>query len=544
MAAEFGIPTPNPLGELKYLKYAFYIFVYAFKIIVFMGAYWILIFLLPFLAYDLAQVLFVPYDLIGTCSGVFSLFFSSFPWLAIASSCVGLFLMVMTTTQNVIRVTSKNKNYEVWSKIAKTKNANENGQYSKLLSGNPEGFIFGRLQTNFVRKAVSMDGHILTIGGAGSGKSSCVAIPSLMSWESRVFAVDIKGELYEKTKGHRPNIKVFNPMKSDSDGYNPYYLLAQSRNPVQDAREIALAIIPKPENIKEPFWIESAQNIFTGAILHFFNEGFTFIQTIRAIQSTPIEKLVSILHSSPTEDARYFVNQLVGMDIKTLSGVFSEVSNKIMAFATDPDLKACLSKDHCVTPENIERGYDVYLNIPEHKLEQWKGLLTLIINQFLKHFERRPDTDAAPVLFLLDEFSRLGKIETVIHGLATLRSKKVTICVLTQSLAQLDVIYGKEQRQVIADNCQYKAVLNATDADTQDYFSRLVDTFDKVKYSKSANYEQYSGLGKGTGTSETTEEKRIIKPEEFGTLEDIVLLTPFGFLRIDRAPYYSDKAFS
>jgi type IV secretion system protein VirD4 len=115
---------------------------------------------------------------------------------------------------------------------------------------------------------------------------------------------------------------------------------------------------------------------------------------------------------------------------------------------------------------------------------------------------------------------------------------------LTQSLAQLDVIYGKEQRQVIADNCQYKAILNATDADTQDYFSRLVGTFDKAKHSTNANFGQYTGLGKGTGTSETTEEKRIIKPEEFSTLKDLVLLTPYGFTRIDKTPYYSTVAFS
>lgn len=504
--------------------------------------------------FGIAKLLFKPFMFIGGYWILPAFIYESYSapksdeTIAVFLYVVGLIFAVLTTIQNIVKRVTKNKKYRWWHMFTRSQNTKKDVQHPKinteLLSNESQGFIFGKQQPYFVRKAVTMDGHILVIGGAGSGKSSCIAIPSLMSWESRVFAVDIKGELHTKTSNRRPNIKVFNPMSSDSDGYNPYYLLARSRNPVQDAREIAIAIIPKPENVKEPFWIESAQNIFTGAILHFFNEGFTFIQTIGAIQSTPIEKLVSTIHSSHTEDARYFVNQLVGMDIKTLSGVFSEVSNRIMPFATDPDIKACLSREQCVTPEDIERGFDVYLNIPEDKLEQWKGLLTLIINQFLKHFERRPDTDSTPVLFLLDEFARLGKIETVIHGLATLRSKKVTICILTQSLAQLDVIYGKEQRQVIADNCQYKAVLNATDADTQDYFSRIVGTFDKTKYSTSANFEQYTGLGKGTGTSETTEEKRIIKPEEFGTLTDIVLLTPYGFCRVDKTPYYSDEAFT
>ena len=70
-----------------------------------------------------------------------------------------------------------------------------------------------------------------------------------------------------------------------------------------------------------------------------------------------------------------------------------------------------------------------------------------------------------------------------------------------------------------------------------------VGTYDKTKYSTNANYEQYTGLGKGTSKSETTEEKRIVKPETFATLKDIILLSPFGFFRVNKTPYYSHKAF-
>src|SRR5512138_2098341 len=95
---------------------------------------------------------------------------------------------------------------------------------------------------------------------------------------------------------------------------------------------------------------------------------------------------------------------------------------------------------------------------------------------FLNHFERRHESNDTPILFLLDEFARFGKLEGIVHGLATLRSKKITICILIQSLAQLDATYGQEQRKIIADNCGYKAILRATDADTQRYFSQLVGT--------------------------------------------------------------------
>jgi type IV secretory pathway TraG/TraD family ATPase VirD4 len=133
---------------------------------------------------------------------------------------------------------------------------------NQLQSGttNINGFIFGKDKNNrAVFKPQNADGHVLVVGGVGSGKSSCLAIPTLRHWGSSVFAIDIKGELYDKSYQYRPYIKVFDPKDNSAFGYDPYIFLRQSQNPAQEARAIAQAIIPLPPDIKEPFWIESAQ---------------------------------------------------------------------------------------------------------------------------------------------------------------------------------------------------------------------------------------------------------------------------------------------
>jgi type IV secretion system protein VirD4 len=412
----------------------------------------------------------------------------------------------------------------------------------KLLQAKPIGFIFGKNFLFFVSKKENMDGHVLVMGGSGSGKSTAIAIPSLIAWRERAFVVDIKGELYAKTRHRRPNILPFDPLDESSYGYDPYYQLNQSANLAGDAREIALALIVKSPDIKEPFWVDGAQNLFTGAILHYFLLGRSFVQTIEAIQDTMPKTLVNSIHSSKYVEARRFVGQFLDMDIKTLSGIYAELCNRIMVFGSDPLLRKCLSKKRIIKPTDLERGCDVYLMFPEDKLEQWHGLVTLIVNQFLKHFERRGERGNIPILFLLDEFPRLGKVEAV-KGLATLRSKKVHICLIVQSLAQLDLVYGSDYRQVIADNCQYKAVLNATDAQTQEYFSRLVGTDERPKITTSKTFREETQEVKNTGISETREEKRVIKPEEFATLKDIVLLTPYGYCRVRKTPCYRTLAF-
>jgi len=414
----------------------------------------------------------------------------------------------------------------------------EDADGSSMQSDEPCGVVFGKQEKSYIVKPEEVDGHALVVGGVGSGKSSCIAIPTLWAWKNSVFAIDIKGELYEKTKNIRPNIKVFNPTNENSYGYDPYYFLKQSHNKAQEARAIAQAIIPLPPDIKDPFWIESAQSLFTGAILHFFSEGYSFIETLRFIQSMPQQELIQAIYASDFEEARYYVASFLVADEKTLSGIVLEISRNILPFITDRNLISCFSKKKNLTPADLEYGSDIYIQLSEHLLRQWKNLLTLIVSQFLTYFEQRSEESPTPILFLLDEFPRLGKVGAIIDGLATLRSKKITICLIIQSLAQLDLIYGTNERKVIADTCSYKAILSATDAETQEYFSRLVGTYDKEITSYGTNSSPYIGVPKGQSTNTYEQEKRIIKPEEFATLSDIVLLTPFGTLRVEKDPYY------
>ncbi|MCL2513993.1 MAG: type IV secretory system conjugative DNA transfer family protein [Oscillospiraceae bacterium] len=406
----------------------------------------------------------------------------------------------------------------------------------ELASAHKQGVIFGKWRGQYLVKPEQADGHVLVVGGSGSGKSSCVAIPTLRSWRGGVFAIDIKGELYETTRHFRKNIKVFNPLDNNSCGYDPFYSLRHSDNPAQGAGAIAEAVIPLPRDTKEPFWIESAQIILTGAILHYHGRGAGFLQTVKVIQSTPPKDLIQAILSSDVQEARYCVNSLADMSEKTLSGVMAEISRHVVAFITDRALISALSRPKIITPADLEYGGDIYIQIPEHLLNQWKNLLGMIVNQFMRYFEKHGP--ARRILFLLDEFPRLGKIEAVTNGLATLRGRGINIMLIVQSLAQLDEIYGRDNRKVIADNCTYQAILSAADADTQELFSRLVGTYDRLKKSYGKNLEIF-GLSSNRHEGVAFEKSPIIKPEQFRQLKnDVIVLTPYGFCRVEKAPYY------
>lgn len=455
-------------------------------------------------------------------------------------------------SNNIIRIVKQDPSFNILKMFPNRENKKVKGRGSKghrVLK--PKGFIFGKSGLQYISKSEDKDGHIAILGGAGSGKSSAIAIPSLISWQGPVFAIDIKGELTEKTRkfrlDHSQKVKVLNPLDPNSYGFNPFEIFKTSKNIVQDTREIVNAIIPTRADEKDPFWTESAQNVLSAAILYAYENSLGFNGAIELVTTTSLATFIELVEKSHNPKTKMFTSQLKGLKEQTLSSIGQTLNNRILPFATDSDLINVLNRPENISPSDLEENQDIYIQIPEDKIEQWQGLLTLIVNSFLKAFERRSEQDLTHtpnrVLFALDEFPRLGKVQTITNGLATLRSKQITIAIFMQSMAQLDLIYGKETRQVIFDNCQYKAILRATDQETQEYLSKLVGTFDKMKKSTSTHFGAFAKINTGSGASKTTEEKRIIKPEEFASLKDIVLLTPEGFQRIEKASYWKDKNF-
>jgi type IV secretion system protein VirD4 len=137
---------------------------------------------------------------------------------------------------------------------------------------------------------------------------------------------------------------------------------------------------------------------------------------------------------------------------------------------------------------------------------------------------------------MLDEFPRLGKIDIITSAISTLRSKGITIAIFCQSLSQLDAIYGKPARQTIIDNCQYKAILNATDVESQDYFSKLIGIMARSTRSYGESHDSEAENLSYSSQISLVLNQPILYPHEFATLKDIVLITPKGFCRVDRVP--------
>lgn len=401
------------------------------------------------------------------------------------------------------------------------------------------------------------EGNFMIVGGNGSGKSAGIAKPTLKTWQGPICATDVKGELsdfYEELRHRRlvlrPYIK-FDPMQADCPSYDPFGLLSHDseENLLNNIKEIAMAIAPVSPDDKQPFWAETEQGILVAAILYYFELGLSFSETMCKIASLSMSELCSILLQRGDVRIKVIIGEVATMKPETVANFDRGLRNKIMLFAVDPYISHAFRGQregaNCFSWEDLDE-YNIFLCIPADKIEQWSGAVNLMYTQLIRHLERRPEkyseeySHSPQTLLLMDEFARFGKLEMITSALATLRSKNVNICLMIQSVAQLDKIYGEYDRRIIFDNCQFQAILRANDAGTQRYLCELIGTHMSIQRSMSEHRDEFLDT---TGYSRQISETRdwVVQPHELSTLDDVLLLTPYGFSRIKKFRLYDDE---
>lgn len=398
--------------------------------------------------------------------------------------------------------------------------------------------------------------NAVVVGGCGSGKSSGVAKPSLGTFRGAICATDIKGELsdfymslYQRGIVTRPYI-IFDPTQPDGIGYDPFYhLLHDDENLVNNIWDIVTAIHPLPADAREPFWVKTEQAILAAALLYYFRLGSSFSETISNILSSNIKSLCEKVRRSNDVLAMMFLGEVADMEIEQQAAFDRGLQNVLIQFNADPFISNAFrgerEKATYFTWDDLD-DCNIFLRIPAEKITQWSGAITLMYSQLIRYLERRPDKYTAEganniqTLLLMDEIARFGKLEMLPDAIATLRSKSVNICLVIQSLAQLDKLFGVYDRRIILDNCKYKIILSADDAETQQYLSDLIGKHKGIQRSVSEHLDEFMDeTGYSREISESWEYR--VQPQELSTLKDVLLLTPYGFCRAEKVELHNNE---
>lgn len=436
----------------------------------------------------------------------------------------------------------------------KTYKAREKRTTEKITDKKAQSGVFFGID-NRGRKAYKteeQEGHILIVGGSGSGKSTSVIIPSLRDYRNNIVAIDVKGELSKTVEeyGFRDGKKqlIINPKNVNSAKYNPLWEISGKsfQEKIKILNRIAYFIFTESEG-SDPFWTQAARMLFLGLMAYYAGyKNYEFTESIENILiNLNQENIKSIVEEIQKEleirpellDIIKFLGQFCDMNASTYTSITGNLAVKLHNLDNSRELKNNVFTGNGEVvdfEELLKNETDIYLQIEEQDLSIYGDFVALFLGQLLDFFQERQEYNQE-ILILIDELPRLGKIEGLQNSLSTLRSKRISIVCVIQSLAQLNKLYGKETAKIIIDNCQYLAILSATEKESAEYFACLVGKYDAKT--------ETTTIGKNNKKSVTRSltEKFEFPPETLRVLPSknrLILLNPEGQFLLNKQPFF------
>lgn len=419
----------------------------------------------------------------------------------------------------------------------------------ELLYKKPTGIVLGKdkYTQKYVCKLLEEDGHVFLIGGSGSGKSSCYVIPALLvNPKARIFAVDIKGELsFKSAKYGDEHILIFDPCDRSKYGYDPLYNLSEdsgTQQILETMQNITYSLISLPAGLKDPFWKNSARNLLLGLLIYYYKQGIqNIVEIIDEILGRPIrDSIQAVMENAKQNSVEYrYIIQFSSMADETLGGIVAEMNNHLAIFSNDQNIRYAFRDNSCkISPLKLESGYSIYLSIREEKLSAYYDVMQLILNQTLAQLEKRPE-DSEPIIVVIDELPRIlsaGKLDRLLDGARTLRSRNVCLYLITQSTEALMSAYSENEVADLISNCPYIIVLSASSVKTQKSVCAWCGKYKVRKQSWNGSKDRKCTIA--------YEEKDIVEPSDLMTLKntgEAIVITPYGYCRIQKVPWYKDK---
>ena len=226
------------------------------------------------------------------------------------------------------------------------------------------------------------------------------------------------------------------------------------------------------------------------------------------------------------------IESFVGTDDMLGANSMQNLVKQLSLFIRDPYLCQNIRrpKDGEVAFEpSIIEDHNCFIIIPDEDLRYYRQLTQVLTAQTLNYFKGRPLDSGHTILMALDEASSLGSID-IKEPLQKYRKRKIRIMMLVQSLVDIDITWGHDEKASMMANFKYKVILEASEPNEQEYWARAIGN--EIQLTKSRT---------GDRITETEHKDYIIEPSELANMGDNLLLRYKGGYRIlKKKPYYKN----
>jgi type IV secretion system protein VirD4 len=304
-----------------------------------------------------------------------------------------------------------------------------------------------------------------------SGKGVSSVIPTLLSYPGSIIILDFKGEAFNITSGFRSRFgKVYRwaPTGDTGHHFNPMMEIRGGDDAFSDANLIA-DILTTPasgvSNSSSEHFTTAARDFLTAVILHCLCSDWPH-------KSLPgCREFLAQSDPADPENNKYIYDLMINSDhgdpaihqaIIEGAGaqrkrpddeggsVLSTVNNALAVFA-DARIKRNTANSEFYIDEFVETKVPItlYLTIQYSDVQRISPLIRMFVMLFSRRFTSG-ETQATnrkfkiPLLFILDEFDKLGKMEELHMNMGIHNGFGIHYFLIFQSINQLNSIYGKD----------------------------------------------------------------------------------------------------
>lgn len=342
--------------------------------------------------------------------------------------------------------------------------------------------------------------HSLVVAPTRAGKGVGVVIPTLLTFKGSVIALDVKGELFELTSRARKAsgnaVFKFSPLDPErrTHCYNPVLDIAAlpPERQFTETRRLAANLITAKGKGAEGF-IDGARDLFAAGILTCIERGTPTIGAVYDLFAQPGEKYKLFAHlaeESRNKEAQRIFDNMAGNDTKILTSYTSVLGDGGLNLWADPLVKAATNRSDFSAYDLRRKRTCIYLCVSPNDLEVVAPLMRLLFQQVVSILQRSlPGKDERhEVLFLLDEFKHLGKLEAIEAAITTIAGYKGRFMFIIQSLSALTGIYDEAGKQNFLSNTGVQVFMATADDETPTYISKAIGEY--TFQARSTSYSQ------------------------------------------------------
>ncbi|MGR3609163.1 MAG: type IV secretory system conjugative DNA transfer family protein [Sulfitobacter sp.] len=380
-------------------------------------------------------------------------------------------------------------------------------------------------------------GHHLVVSGTRGGKGVSAVIPAILDHQGPVVVLDIKGENFAVTRRHREalgrKVAVLNPFGLIEDGKDQFNPLDYIRSH-ELARDVALVAdgLVKPEQGDGAHFSEMARQLIAAAIEVVVTQEEPNRRNLIAVADLLLSENLDGTLQAWVEN-KDLVGHRPAQTAATIMragdrerGSIQTSVSKTLDWMQSDKMRQFLARSSFPMDDLLNDQVDLFIAVPLDQVDRQAIFMRLFINLVLGTVVRQDGRRKvkAPILLVLDEFVRMGRMEQIMNIANVAAGAGVEALFVTQDTGQVEKAYGPNDARSIFGSCITKRVFNLNDIETAEWAARHLG--ESTVYSK--QIREGKAPNEAGNPSYSEQRQKIMTPEQIVGMKADELLILVG----------------